>query len=357
MPEGFPEDELFPEDDLFPGEGPEEGGEAMNQRSGLGAQIGFATETAYGTFKAPSRFLPFDSESINLAKEWVKGGGLQAGQMAQLRRLHKGTTRAAAGDVNLDFYDQGMGTFFNLLHGNVVAPEKIGTSAAYKQIHNIGTTPAFGKSATVQIGRSDTATGTVHPFSYVGGKLMAMKLSIDVNGLMTMVPTWDFQDEKTEEALAAATYDADAEPFTFEQVAALIGGEPFGNVLSMTVNVGVPKKTDRYFLGAGGRKAEPIENALMTVSGEVTIEFASLAAHQRYIKEEVVELAMKAEGATIGEGHNMLAAFKIAAAKQVTSGPQVSGPDVIQQSLTFEGLADGTHAPFVAELISTDSAL
>jgi hypothetical protein len=223
---------------------------ATTQRSGLGAQIGFGKETAYGTFKAPTRFLPFENESLVLTKNYVEVAALQAGQMAQLANLHKGTTRGGAGDSPLPFYDQGMGIFFDAMHEEVIAPAKIGTSTAYKQIHPIGLTPAWGKSYTCQVGRSDTAAGTSHPFSYVGGKLMSMKLSIDANGILQLVPTWDFQDEKTAEALGEATYTAGAEPFTFQEIESLIGGGSFANVLSMNLSIGIPKKPTAPSSGA-----------------------------------------------------------------------------------------------------------
>ncbi len=327
-----------------------------NQRSGLGGQIGFATETAYGTYKAPTSFLPLESESVSLSKEYVKSAGLRAGRMSQPANQHRGTTRAAAGDTTFEFFDQGMLKFFNLLNGDVNTPAKIGTSTAYKTIFGVGLTPPIGKSATVQIGRPDVG-GVYNPFSYIGGKLLSLKISIDANGICTFVPSWDFQDEKVGEALAAATYASSALPFTFQQMEALVGAESLGNVLSMEINISIPQKTDRYHLGNKGLKSEPIPNGLVAVAANASLEFGSMAEHNRYLNEEVVKISLKGTGREIDAENKMAANLVLTASKQTTSGPVLAGPDVVQTSLTFEGLDNGSEAPFSAEVISTDSAI
>jgi hypothetical protein len=276
--------------------------------------------------------------------------------MSQPANQHRGTTQAGAGDTTLEMYDQGMLPFLNLLTGDTLTPTKIGTSTAYKTDVAVGLDPPIGKSTTVQIGRPDVG-GTVNPFSYLGGKIISLKISIDANGICTFVPTWDFQDEDTSKTLAAATYDADALPFTFQQMAALVGGESLGNVLSAEITISIPQKVDRYHLGNKGLKAEPLPNGLLAVTGSATMEFGSMADHDRYLSEEVIELGLNAEGAEIDAENNMEANFTLTAAKQVTSAPTVTGPDVVQTSLSFEGLDDGTQAPFKAQIISTDSAV
>jgi len=328
----------------------------MGQRSGLGAQVGVRKEDTYGTYKAPNRFLPFTSEGLSLAKEFVKSKGLRGGRMAQAQNLHRATSRGAGGDLNFELFDQGMGAIFDLFHGEVVTPTKIGSSAAYKQLHKIGLTPPWGKSATVQVGRPDTG-GTTQPFSYLGCKAITMKISIEASGIATFTLTVDAQDETTSEALAAATYDADALPYTFQEMSVLLGGEPIGNVRTMTVTVTVPQKTDRLHLGNKGLKDQPIANDFVTVEGAATLEFASLADHDRYKNETVAKLALKATGDEIDGENDFAANFTLNAAKQVSSSPQVSGPDVLTTDVSFEGLDNGTDAPLEVEVISTDTAL
>lgn len=326
------------------------------ERSGLGAQLGVRKEEAYGTYKAPNRFIPLNSESLSLAKEYVRSKGLRAGRLAQAKNLHRATTRSVSGDISFELFDQGMGALFDLLHGDAAAPAKIGASTAYKQLHKIGLSSPWGKSATVQVGRPDTG-GTVRPFSYLGCKGVSMKISIEASGIATVSMSLDGQDEVTGEALAAATYDSDALPFTFQQMDVLVGGEGIGNVRSITIEISVPQNTSRYHLGNEGKKDQPIANELVAVTANATLEFASLTDHNRYKNEEVPKLALTATGGEIDSEHDFAANFTLPAAKQVSSSPQVSGPDVLTTDVSFEGLDNGTEAPLEVELISTDTAL
>ncbi len=325
-------------------------------RSGLGAQLGVRKEEAYGTFKAPNRFVPLNSESLQLNKEYVRSKGLRAGKLAQAQNLHRATTRGGGGDVNFELFDQGIGAFFDLLHGDVVTPAKIGGSAAYKQLHKIGLTDSWGKSATVQVGRPGTG-GTVHPFSYLGSKATTMKIAIEANGIATVSLSLDCQDEVTGEALAEATYDADALPFTFQQMDVLVDGAGIGNVRSITIEIAVPQNTGRHHLGNAGKKDQPIVNDLVAVTASAQLEFVDLTDHNRFKNEEVAKLALTAVGDEIDAENDFAANLTLTAAKQVTSSPQVQGPEVLTTDVSFEGLDNGTDAPLEVELISTDTAL
>src|SRR4029077_2233930 len=95
----YPSPGLFPSPSLFPGEGPE--GEDMSERSGIAAQLGVATEETFGTYKAPSRFFPFESESLTLTKEYIRSKGLRAGQLVQRQQSHLATTRRGGGNVGV----------------------------------------------------------------------------------------------------------------------------------------------------------------------------------------------------------------------------------------------------------------
>lgn len=333
----------------------------MPLRSGLGAQIGVAKEETYGTYKAPTRFFQFDSESITLEKEFVRNQGLRAGRMAQAKNLHRATTRTVSGDFNTKLFDQGMGILFNLLHGNTVTPTKITgeekSEEVYKQTHAIGLTDPFGKSLTLQVGRPGTG-GTIHPFSYLGCKIPAVSVSIEAQGEAMLAVTVDGQDEVTSESLASASYDADTLPFTFQEMAVKLGGETAANVRSITLNISIPQSTDRYHLGNSGKKDQPLANAFVELTADAELEFADLDDHNRFKNEEVVKLELLGTGAEIGEdGETFQANFTAPAAKQVSSGPTVQGGDIITQSVSFELLDNGSEAPLTFEYFSTDSAL
>lgn len=333
----------------------------MAVRSGLGAQLGVATEETYGTYKAPTRFFPFENESLALTKNYVKSAGLRAGRLSQAANLHRATTRTAGGDFGLDFVDQGMGILLNQLHGETITPTKIEEKSKllYKQLHKIGLSDPYSKSMTVQVGRPGV-DGTVRAFSYLGCKITECKIAVDAGGTASLSISIDGQDEVLTETLATPSYDSDTLPFTFQQMVAKIGGSEVANVRSMSITISVASNTERYTLGQSGKKLTPIVNDLVAVTADATLEFSGLADHERYTKEQSKELQLIGTGAEPGseaKGDNFVASFVAKAAKQVSSSPTVQGPDVLTQDVTFECLDDGTNPPLSVELLSTDSAI
>jgi hypothetical protein len=329
-------------------------------RSGLGAQIGVATEEEYGKYKAPTRFFPFETESLSLSKNYIKSAGLRGGRTAQAQNLHRATTRSVAGDFALELFDQGMGMLFNQVHGNTVTPTKIEEKSKklYKQLHEIGLTDPYSKSLTVQVGRPDTG-GTVRAFSYLGCKVTELKITIESGGLAMVSVSIDGKDETVAEALGAATYDSDTLPYTFQQMAVKLGGATAANMRSVTLTIAVGQNTDRYLLGNSGTKSTPIVNALLAVTADASLEFASLADHARFTEEKVVELAIEGKGAEVEAGKEdfFAAKFIAPAAKQVGDSPTVQGPDIITTDVSFECLDNYEKAPLSVELLSTDSTI
>lgn len=131
--------------------------------SGLAAQIGFAAESTYGTYVAPTRFLEFNKADLKKVKNTVQGGGLAAGRFAQLGSRRAVTSEAAAGSVEMEVINKGFGLLLAHLLGSSATAVQQGGSTAYLQAHTLGDN--FGKSLTTQVGVPDL-TGTVRPYTY-----------------------------------------------------------------------------------------------------------------------------------------------------------------------------------------------
>lgn len=328
-------------------------------RSGIGAQLGIATEETYGTYKAPTRFLPIDSESLVLEREYVRNQGLRNGRFVQAQNLHRGTTRTVGGDFNTKLFDQGMGILLNQLHGNSATPTKVAEKSeeVYKQTHAIGLTDPYDKSLTIQVGRDDTG-GTERAFSYVGCKIPSLSISVESQGEAALTVGVDGRDCDTGKELAAASYDADALPFTFQQWELKFAGSKITNARSASVNISIPYATDRFLLGSSGLKSQPIINGFAEITIDAEMEFAGMADYERFINETVVKAEFIGTGAEIGEEEEKhVVKFTAPAVKQVTSGPTVQGPDIITESISFEVVDNGTEAPLTVEILSTDSTL
>ena len=148
-----------------------------------------------------------------------------------------------------------------------------------------------GKSLTIQKGVPNTA-GTVVPFTYNGCKIAGWELACEVDGILTLTLTIDGWSETTATALATPSYSTTSKVFHFAQgvlvlggtvsttggVASLTGGTTVAAVTGATITGDNAMKTDRYFFGGAGQKAEQIRNGRMAVTGSLDAEFTSAAA-------------------------------------------------------------------------------
>lgn len=328
----------------------------MPLRSGLGAQLGIATETTYATFVPPATFFPFTSEGLTLEKSYVRSQGLRANRMFQAQDLHVGTTRTVSGPVVMELLTKGMGKWFNQLHGNTVTPVQQAATTAYLQTHDIGTSSPDGKSLSVQVGRPDTG-GTVRAFSYRGCKVLGATINLESGGLSTVTWNLDGRDESTADALGSATYATNALPFNFTQGVVEVADVAIANVRSISIEISLPSATDRYHLGNAGVKDQPFTNAIAEVTANATLEFSSLTDHTRFTAETVAKLELNLTGSLIASTYYNSCNFTLNAAKQTSSGPTVDGPDILTTDVSFEGLDNGSTAPLSIQYQSTDTAL
>ena len=94
--------------------------------SGLAAQIGVAAESTYGTYVAPTRFLEYNKADLKAKKNVVQGGGLAAGQVAQLGSRRVVTSVSVEGGFELEVANKGMG----LLLAHLLGPQLLRSSRA-----------------------------------------------------------------------------------------------------------------------------------------------------------------------------------------------------------------------------------
>lgn len=329
----------------------------MPHGSGLDAFVGIGSEGTYGARAVPNTFLPFTSESLALTQEFVSSQPLMSGVMVQPEGLHRGSTRSVEGSLEMELYDRGMGKVLNMLHGNTVTPTTPGgATLSRQQVHNIGLSSPVGKGLTVQVARPDVS-GTVRPFDYLGCKVTEATIAVESGGAATLALSVDGQDEKTDQTLATPTYVTAARPFTFQDCSLSIGGSVAANVRSATVTIPLNMATDRYLLGNSGIKNQPLLNDMSAITVSATLEFASLADHTRFRNGNNVALKFEGVGANIEGVFNYRFTVDIASAKQTSSSPVVSGPDIITSDVDFEVKWNGSVAPLVITTVNTDTAL
>lgn len=328
----------------------------MTVKSGLGASIGVATESTYGTYAAVNRFFPFTDEGLKLDQEYVESGGLQAGVLAQNAGLVEQTTRRATGTVELDVLTKGMGVLLNQLHGNTVTPTGAGT--AKTQVHEIGETAPDGKSLSLQVGAPDVA-GTVQPKTTVGGTVSQVELSMDTGGILKSTWTIDGKDVVFTESLVTPSYPAGFGVFGFRKGTLTLNGAAVGALVkSASVTIALPKKTDRFGLNGSGTPERPITNEKIAVSGTFRVELSGLTQVNAYLNATHRALQLKCLGRTEIET-GVYPEFTIDIPDFIAKDgiPVVAGADVLEMDVPFTAYANGTDPLATITYVSADTTL
>jgi len=324
--------------------------------SGLAAQLGIKTEEAFGTYKVPDMFFEFDSETLTRQQQYLTSTGLKAGRMAAPVLRHKPTTRSGTGDVVMKVPNKGFGRWLNLLHGNVVTPAKQGSTAAYKQVHAIGTSAPLGKSLTCQVGKPDV-TGTVQPFSYIGTKITQAVFSCDTGAELMATLSLNARDVVTAEALAVASYPTGITSFDFVSGEIKVGADTLAIVPSANLTIPLPQKVDRFGLGSGALAAEPLPNDYIRPTGSMSMEFSGLTQYNHFTNCDSVKVVLGFTGATIAESFKETFKIEMPAVHFTGDTPQVGGPDILIPDWSFEVFDNGTEAPISIEYMSVDATL
>jgi hypothetical protein len=303
--------------------------------SGMAAQIGFATETVYGTGVTPTVFLPLVSEGLTNQVERLESAGIIAGRRVLTSNQWSAGNVTVSGDVELELYNRGLGKLFVTMFGAVV------TTGAGPYTHVFTPGDLTGDSLTMQVGRPGTG-GTVHPFTYSGCKIASWELACSAGEIATLKTSVVAQQETTGTALASATYPATIKPLHFDHASVSLGGSAV-LVKSFTLSGDNAMADDRRFLGTD-LIAEPLEAGLRTYEGSLDIEFTDLTQYARYTAGTEVALSVVfTSGADV---------VTIAANVRLDGEtPTVSGTDILEQSVGFKAVASGADSTAVTVTI------
>ena len=327
--------------------------------SGLAAQIGVAAESTYGTYVAPTRFLEYNKADLKKKKNVVQGGGLAAGQIAQLGSRRVVTSESVEGGFELEVANKGMGLLLAHLLGSSATPVQQGATAAYLQAHTVGDN--IGKSLTIQHGVPDL-TGTVRPYTFKGCKLSGAELSCKVDELLTMSLDIDGRQASEVETLVAASQPPGVAPFHWAQMSVKLGA--FGAEAAVSGVKGFSVKFDRgmaserFYAGAAGLKAEPVMNDWLKVSGSLDVDLVNKADFaDRFAADSATSLVIEFVGPLIASTYYQTFRIKVPMVFFDGDTPTVDGPDVTSGGYGFVAQLDGTNPLVSIDYISTDTTL
>jgi hypothetical protein len=324
--------------------------------SGLGAQIGLAAETTYGTYAAPSKFVEFTKESLVLKKTTAQSAGIAAGRLMALSSRRVLTQKEASGSIELEVTNKAMGLFLQALMGTSVTPVQQGATTAYLQTHTLADTA--GKSLTIQKGVPLT-TGTVTDKTFVGCKILSAEFSCEVGGMLMATFEFDGKDCDETQTLSVASYPV-MSPFHFGQMGLKTGS--FGaetaldGVRKVSIKIERPQATDRFYANQSALKAEPISNDQVKITGSLEMDYVATTVDDLHTSDGATSLVWEFIGPVIEAANAETFRITLPAVKVDDAPPQIEGFDVIRPTFNFTGLHDGTNLPVIT-YISTDVTL
>lgn len=330
--------------------------------SGLGSQLGTAEESTYGTPVTVDRFHEILDESLERKNQTLTSNGIGGSSALRPRRGSRRVVSAhdGSGDVNMEVATTGFGRWFKyaLWDGNPTVSQ-IGTSSAYTHNYELGDLSGSGSlptSLTVQKGVPQV-DGTVKPFTFHGCVVTAFSLGISVDQILTMGVSLDAEDVDTSTALETASYGT-VKLFHFAQGDLKIDSVSVAQVLSANIDVNYNLKTDRFYLGSSGLKAQPKHQDWPDITGRLSADFVDLTTfHDLFTADTSAQLELIFTGDVIDAGNDESLTVTIDDVRFEGETPKVSGPDVIVQNIPLVGLWDGTNAGIKIDYVTSDTAV
>lgn len=235
----------------------------------MGGQVGWKSESTWGTPVTVDQFVPCLSSRINVDEGYMRPAGIRAGR----RTMNPGQLgkRVISGSVEMELPNITIAPLFKHLFGAV------STSGAGPFTHTFTPGAALGKSLTLQTGVTDAA-GTVDPFTAEGVKPHAWRLGCSVGEFAKLSFDWTAETQVTATALATASYSASLAPFTFVQGTVSVNGSPVASARQVVFAANKGLKTDRFVLGKRTIN-EQLEVDRWEFTSEIVADFESLTLY------------------------------------------------------------------------------
>ena len=328
----------------------------MAIRSGLGAQLGLAAESTYGTYAAPTRTLEFTSEGLVVNRERIESNGLRKGSTVRRKGRWADNRKGGGGPLSFELANKGFGLPLKHAMGAVATTTPVGSTIARRHRFTFGDLDDL--SLTIQKGVPEADTGTVRPYSFLGCVVTEWEMGVDVDGLVTFGMTVDAQEMDDTQALAVAAFPANDTLFSYQQTAITVDG---GAVLptALSLNVGHGLATGRYFVRNSPLKKRPIIADMRDVRGSLTLEFDTDVQVQRFLDAAPgaeVPIVVTVAGSIIDGTTPYGLTATMQACRFDDSFPVVGGPDIITVTAPFEVRDDSTNPPLIVDYFTTDVA-
>lgn len=315
----------------------------------IGSNLCFGTgvESVFGTPVAMTRWFEVLSESLERRNNIITSNGIRCGTARTLRRGSRRviSSRDGGGDITMEVATTGFGRWFAHLLGGT--PVITGGAPPYTHTYALG--DLTGKSLTIQKVLRDTASTEIEAFNFHGCKILSGEFSISVDQILQLAVSIDAEDVDTTTAGAAASY-TNPTLFNFMGGTLNVAGSPVASVTDASIKITNNLKTDRYYLGSAGLKAEPIDSDFPTVEGSLSAEFISSATfYDRFAADSAASMSL-----VFVSGTSSLT-ITVPEVRFTGGTPTVGGPDVVVVDVPFEGQYDGTLPGVTVTYVTPDA--
>ena len=334
--------------------------------SGLGSQFGLIKEVAYGTQLAPTKFFEIDSGALTLDQNYQDGVGLKANRMFMPAGRMRRDDASGARNGRDGRPDEGL-RIDPRPHARPRSDRRAaGRDAGVAATRLIGTsmpTKAPRCRSTSRPRRPPTS-----PRPIPGAVLTGASFSMSADGLLKVTLTWDAMDERTLTttpaglALAAASYPTGVTSWMGVGTGAgptvvTLNAVAVAVCRSLTIDWTQPYKTDRWFVGSGGLKKQPIPNGLQALTGNMELEWFDATAYALFRSGAKVALSFDFVNDLISGAFNEQIKFALDNIQIRGGSPGIDGPDVLNVTVPYVAGDDGVDPPLTVTYMSTDTAI
>jgi len=311
----------------------------MTSPAGISGYIGFKAEETWGTPVVVDTFhegFTGGGQVNEIAR--IPSAGLRAGRRVVSIRKPGGKTVGGAGTFEL--FSEPMVALLKQMFGAVA------TTGAGPYTHVATPGDLTGKSMTVQIVKPDSA-GNLRAFTYPGTKVGQWTLAATVGELATVELEFSSKDEVLDTDAATASYGTGS-PFTFIEGAVSVAGTPVATCTAVSLVGANTLRIDGHRIGSALIR-EQLENGMREYTGELTTEFESLVAYNRFVDASEVALTLTFDNGTDSLTVTCNVMFD-------GSTPELSGPELLEQTLPFVCLSATSDAAAVTATLVNGEA-
>jgi hypothetical protein len=307
----------------------------------MNSSLGLVAESVYGTYAAPTRWVPHVSAPIDHQIDRMESEGIMAGRRVLDSDQWAPGDVDLAMDLGLELYDRSIGLLFTHMFGAVV------TTGVGPFTHTFTPGDLSGKSLTMQVGTPNSNDGTVHPFSLLGCKIAAWELGLEAGQIATLGLDVVAKSLTLAQPLVTPTYATGiGAGMTFVGASVNIAGSPY-KTKALTLAGDNMLDTDRRFIG-DATIDEPLEAGLREYTGTIDSEFFDLTAYNRFVNGTTAALVIALAKGTATATFTLNVRFD-------GDAPQVEGREVVQNSLPFKCVGDTDAAAITAVLVNGDT--